>query len=97
MRANRLDQAEVTWLREKRLREIHMWAVIREFCIYMIFVTLLYLVTYSSVNVHGFREVQHLRKYFHNTRQPDYDFTQVRISVTRENHGRYLFTDRSDR
>ena len=97
MRANRLDQAEVAWLREKRLREIHMWSIIREFCIYMIFVTLLYLVTYSSVNVHGFREVQHLRNYFHNTRQSDYDFTQVCIAFTRENNIRYLSIDRGGR
>ena len=83
-------------MRDKRLREIQMWSIIREFCIYMVFLTLLYLVTYSSVNVHSFREVQHLRNYFHNTRDPDHDFTQVRMPATCENNARYPFTDWND-
>ena len=77
MRANRLDLSEVAWLRERRLKEIEMWAIIRELLIHAAFLSVLFLVTYSNVDPHAFGQVQHLRTIFHNTRQPNHDFTRV--------------------
>ena len=79
MRANRLDQGEIAWARAKRLKEIQMWSIIREFFAYFVFLSLLFLLAYSNANVHSFYQVQHLRDVFHNTRQTDSDYTQVSI------------------
>ena len=37
VRANRLEQGEVAWAREKRLKEIQMWSIVREFFAYLDF------------------------------------------------------------
>ena len=54
-----------------------MWAIIREFFTYFIFLSLLFLLTYSNVNANAFYQVQHLRDVFHSTRSLDHDFTKV--------------------
>jgi hypothetical protein len=79
VRANRLDQGEIAWARAKRLKEIQMWSIIREFFAYFGFLSLLFLLAYSNANVHSFYEVQHLREVFHHTRQMDNDYTKVSI------------------
>jgi hypothetical protein len=80
VRANRLEQGEVAWAREKRLKEIQMWSIVREFFAYLAFLSLLFLLAYSNSNVNAFYQVQHLRNAFHNSRQIDGDFTKVRAS-----------------
>ena len=77
VRANRLDRSEVAWLRERRLKEIEMWSIIRELLIHAAFLSVLFLVTYSNVDPNAFGQVHHLRKIFHNTRQSSHDFTRV--------------------
>ena len=76
-RANRLEQGEVAWARERRLKEVLMWSVIREFSAYFIFLSLLFLITYSNGNTSAFYQVQHLRNSLHNTRQTGNDYTKV--------------------
>ena len=80
VRANRLEQGEVVWAREKRLKEIQMWWIVRGFLAYSAFLSLLFLLVYSNDNVHAFYQVQHLRDVFHNSRQIDGDFTKVGAS-----------------
>ena len=79
-RAARLDHGEVARAREKRLKEIQMWAIIREFFTYFFFLTLLFLLTYSHSNDNAFYQVQHLKRTFLDTRQSDSDYTKVSIS-----------------
>lgn len=64
-------------LREKRLKEIEMWSIIREVVIYFVFLLLLFVVVYSNRDSNAFVQVNHLRKYFLNVRQDDLDFTRV--------------------
>ncbi len=77
--ANRLNKAEVDFARDQRLKEIQMWSVIQEILIYFCFLSLLYIVTYSNRPSNSFLEVNHLRKYFLNSRQIDCDYTKVSL------------------
>ena len=81
-RAARLDHGEVACAREKRLKEIQMWAIIREFFAYFFFLSLLFLLTYSNSNDNAFYQVQHLRSTFLDKRQSDSDYTKVRTPCT---------------
>jgi hypothetical protein len=56
-----------------------MWSVIRETLIYLCFVLILCLITYSNRNQNSFLQVNHLRKFFLNTRQLNQDYTKVRL------------------
>jgi hypothetical protein len=100
-RAARLDHSEVACARERRLKEIQMWAIIREFFAYFFFLSLLFLLTYSNSNDNAFYQVQHLRNTFLDTRQRDRDFTKVSIPCTlQKTKHRYcdsVFIDRDDR
>jgi hypothetical protein len=58
-----------------------MWAIIREGLTYLCFLSLIYLVTYSTINPNGFLQVKHLRNFFLNTRQSDNDYMKVRYTV----------------
>ena len=80
IRANRLNKAEVICAREERLKEIKMWSIIREIFIYLCFLSLLYIVTYSNRDSNSFLQVNHLRKYLRNSRQINCDYTKVSFS-----------------
>ena len=54
-----------------------MWAIMREVVLYLVFVSFLYVVIYSNRDAHAFQQVDHLRKYFLNTRQTNFDYTKV--------------------
>ena len=77
---NRLNEAEVADARQQRLKEICMWSIIREALTYICFLSLLFSITYSNQNPNSFLEVNHLRKYFLNSRQNDLDYTKVSSS-----------------
>ncbi len=80
IRANRLTKAEVACARRQRLNELRMWSIIREIFIYLFFLSLLYIVTYSNQQSNSSVQVEHLRKYLLNLRQIDCDYTQVCLS-----------------
>ena len=77
VRVLRLNEAEVACARQKRLKELHMWSIIRQIIIYSCFFSLLCILTYSNQNSNSFLQVNHLRKFFLNTRQIDNDYTKV--------------------
>jgi hypothetical protein len=74
---NRLDESEVAYARQERLKDVQMWSIIREFVLYFIFLSLIFMITYSNHDQNSFLQVNHLRKYFLNTRQVDMDYTKV--------------------
>ncbi|CAF3807836.1 unnamed protein product [Rotaria sp. Silwood1] len=74
---NRLNESEIAYAREQRLKEIQMWSIIQEFVTYLIFLILICVITYSNREQNSFFQVQHLRKYLLNTRQTNYDYTQI--------------------
>ncbi|CAF4317527.1 unnamed protein product, partial [Adineta steineri] len=74
---NRLNENEIIYARDQRLKEIQMWTIIREFMIYFIFAILVFVITYSSREQHSFSQVNHLRAYFLNERQTSADYTQI--------------------
>ena len=79
VRADRLNEAQVASARDQRLREIHMWSILHEIFTYICFFSLLSIVVYSNRSPDAFLQVNHLRKYFLNSRQTDSDYTKVRF------------------
>lgn len=77
MKGHRLNAVSVEHARRQRLQEIQMWTMLREICVYLFFLLLLYLVTYSNRHPHAFEQVDHLRKYFLNSRQSELDYTKI--------------------
>ncbi|CAF1191151.1 unnamed protein product [Adineta steineri] len=77
VRANRLTEDEVASARQERLKEIHMWSIIREISTYFCFFILLCTITYSNQNSNGYFQVNHLQKYFYNSRQINYDYLKI--------------------
>ncbi|CAF0785734.1 unnamed protein product [Adineta steineri] len=74
---NRLNENEVIYARDQRLKEIQMWAIIREYLIYFIFAILVFVITYSNREQHNFYQVNHLRAYFLNQRQDTANYTNI--------------------
>ncbi len=77
VRINRLTQGEIEYARVQRLKQIHMWSIIREALTYLCFLSFLFVITYSNPNSNSFLQVDHLRKYLLNSRQTDLDYTKV--------------------
>ncbi|UJR07107.1 hypothetical protein I4U23_011395 [Adineta vaga] len=75
--SNRLTEEEVIWARDQRVKELEMWSIIREILVYLCFLALLYLVLYSREQTDLSLQVNHLRKYFLNSRQNDNDYTKI--------------------
>jgi hypothetical protein len=73
-----LNQAELTYARDQRLKEIHMWSIIREILVYLCFMWILYVISYSNRNNNDFLQVNHLRHFFLNIESSTNDYTQVR-------------------
>ena len=61
---NRLNEAEVMRARNQRLKELHMWSIIRESFIYISFLIVLCFFTYSNRDQNAFFQVNHMRKFF---------------------------------
>ncbi|CAF0947824.1 unnamed protein product [Adineta steineri] len=74
---NRLNENEIAYARDQRLKEIQMWKIIREFLINLIFAILIFVITYSDREQHSFFQVNHLRAYFLNQRQTTVDYTKI--------------------
>ncbi|CAF4085458.1 unnamed protein product, partial [Adineta steineri] len=74
---SRLNENEVAYARDQRLKEIQMWAIIREYLIYFTFAILVFVITYSNREQHSFYQVNHLRAYFLNQRQTTADYTKI--------------------
>ncbi|CAF3684254.1 unnamed protein product [Adineta steineri] len=72
IRANRLNQDEIISARDRRLKEVYMWSILREIFIYICFLSLLCIITYSNRHSNAFLQVNHLRKYFLNS-----DYTKI--------------------
>lgn len=71
---NRLDKIDLAYARQERLKTIEMWSIIKEFVLYLIFLVLIYLITFSNRHQSHFYQVQHLRNYllgskYHEVRQ----------------------------
>ncbi|UJR09075.1 hypothetical protein I4U23_013322 [Adineta vaga] len=75
--AKRLNENEIRDAREQRLKEMQMWSIIHEFLIYVIFATLIFLITYGNREANSFHQVNHLRSYLFNTRQSSVDYTKI--------------------
>jgi hypothetical protein len=85
-----LSDHEIAWARDQRLKQIHMWSIIREVTAYLAFLVLLYLSTYSNLTEDSFLEVNHLRKFFvqPNPYSPDFSkvtFLEIRGHLDRGN------------
>jgi hypothetical protein len=73
----RLNEAEIACARNQRLKEIHMWTIIQEALLYLCFLSVLSVITYSTGQTNSCLQVDHLRSYLLNSRQVDLDYTQV--------------------
>ncbi len=77
VRAKCLNKAEIACARYHRLKEIRMWLILREIFTYLCFLSVLSVIIYSHRDTNSFLQVNHLRKYFLNQRQTNYDYTKV--------------------
>ena len=77
IRVKRLDDNEVINARNYRLKYLQMWSILREISIYLSFLAMLYVVSYSNRDPNAYLEVEHLRKLFLNSRQIDRSYTKV--------------------
>lgn len=73
-----LTDGELSYARDRRIKEIKMWEIIREFLAYLSFLWILYVVSYSNRNPNSFYIVQHLQEDFLSLNNATTDFTQVR-------------------
>ncbi|UJR06735.1 hypothetical protein I4U23_011024 [Adineta vaga] len=73
----RLTDTEVVSARQRRLKEIQMWSILRESFLYLIFFSTLSVLIYSQTQFNSFLQVDHLRKYLFNSRQSDLDYNQI--------------------
>ncbi len=74
---NRLSKNELADARVDRLKEIQMWQIIKQVFIYFCFLSMICVISYSNVDQNAFFQVNHLRKYFLNSRQIDQDYRKV--------------------
>ncbi len=77
VRVEPLNKTKLAIARYQRLREIQMWSIIRKIFTNICFVVLLSLLIYSNHQSNSFLEVQHLQKYFLNTREIDNNYLEV--------------------
>lgn len=75
-----LSEIELVAARNERLKLIHMWSILRKTAVYMGYLVVLLIITYSHRQQNAFLQVQHLRKYLLNTRDIDHDYAKVCIS-----------------
>lgn len=74
---DRLNEAQVAYARNQRLKELQMWSFLRKSFLCIGYLVILSMITFSNRDQTAFRQVQHLRKFVLNTRQIDHDFTKV--------------------
>ncbi len=55
-----------------------MWAILREIGVYICFVWILFVMSYSNHDINSFNQVKHLRNFFLNIGHSNYDYTQVK-------------------
>jgi hypothetical protein len=77
IRAKRLNEVEIVYARYQRLKQIHMWTIIQEGFIYLIFLSLILMINYSNQHSNSFLQVNHLKKYLFNSRQSYLDYNKV--------------------
>jgi hypothetical protein len=77
VRFNRLSEDEVAYACFQRLRKLKMWSTLREIITFTGFLIVLCMLTYSNHNQNSFLQVNHLRKFFLNTKQTNDDYTKV--------------------
>ncbi|CAF4321707.1 unnamed protein product, partial [Adineta steineri] len=63
--------------RDRRLKEIQMWSIIRETLLYICFLSLLYTVIFSNCQSNSYSQVKHLQNFLLNSRQMDDDYTKI--------------------
>jgi polycystin 1L2 len=76
-----LTQGELAYARDKRLKEIKMWEIIRELIAYVSFLWILYVVSYSNHDPNAYYLMNHLREDFLNLHNATTDFTQEILSL----------------
>ncbi|CAF1375842.1 unnamed protein product [Adineta ricciae] len=72
-----LNEGEIVRLRNERLRQMQMWSVIHEIMLRACFLSVVYVLIYSSRDSNAFHQVHHLRRYFLNPTQADLDYTKI--------------------
>lgn len=77
---HRLTRDEVDQARYHRLKQVKMWSIIRELVSYCCFIWMIYVVSYSNRNQHGYDQVNHLRHFLLNRGHARYDYMKVSVN-----------------
>ncbi|UJR27333.1 hypothetical protein I4U23_008626 [Adineta vaga] len=72
-----LTDGELIFARDKRLKEIRMWEIVRELIAYSSFLWILYLVSYSNRDPNAFFLMQHLREDLLDLNSKTNDYTKI--------------------
>ncbi|CAF1616393.1 unnamed protein product [Adineta ricciae] len=72
-----LTEGELAYARDKRMKEIRMWEIVRELIAYASFLWILYLVSYSNRDPNAFFLMQHLREDLLDLNSQTNGFTQI--------------------
>nr|KAG5709464.1 hypothetical protein BaRGS_023146 [Batillaria attramentaria] len=72
------DRAELEAAREKRLKEIQMWSVVREVIVYAFFLWILLVISYRNRNANTFLYKDTMERVFIKNNLTDVDFEKVR-------------------
>ncbi len=75
---NRLNAIELNEARNIRIKEMKTWNIIRQISSYLLFLSTLFVITYSNRNYDAFFQVKHLRHFLLNTGHSSYDYTMVK-------------------
>ncbi len=70
---NPLKEDKIKELRENRLIEIKIWSLAKEIFFYFMFIWVLYVVSYSNLNINTFEYKENMRHMFVSS-----DFSQVK-------------------
>jgi len=74
-----LTDGELSYARDRRLKEIKMWEIIREFLAYLSFLWILYVVSYSNCDPNAYFLKNHLTEDFLDLNSQTTSFKQVNI------------------
>ena len=77
-----LTAGEIAYARQKRLKEIKMWEILRELLAYASFLWILYVVSYSNRDPNSFYLMNHLKTDLLNLNSETNDFTQVNKTIS---------------
>ena len=75
IRTVRLDDNQLIFARNQRIKEIRMWSIVHESLVYFSLFSIIWILIIRTQHPHAFQQVKHLKTYF---QKPNFDYKQIR-------------------